>query len=166
MKENKEKYNFLSENTTDLISFHDCCCEHFFYEDGCLVFEMEWLEVLAKHPMNPNSQAYQSGESKVVFVEPQIVECVLHENAYVDGEMISREIMNLTEINFRDAEFLNYHEEKTMEGVRAKMFLLFNDDTLFNSIALEIQFKKSLVMWDELKDTSWFEDEIWKKRTK
>ena len=159
-----KNYSFLSENTTNLIAFHDCSCAHFFYENGCLVFEMEWLEVLAKHPLNPNPQAYQSGEGKVIFVEPQIVECVLHESVYVDGKAVSRRITKLDEIDFCDADFINYDEQETDGGFRAKMFLLFSDDTLFDSITLEIQYKKSLVMWDELKETSWFEDEIWKRR--
>uniref|UniRef100_UPI004057927E hypothetical protein n=1 Tax=Acetatifactor sp. TaxID=1872090 RepID=UPI004057927E len=153
------KYNFVSENTTNLLSLHDCDCSHFYYQNDSLIFEMEWMEVLANHPLNPNLKAHQSGNARIVLESPQIVECVLYENRIVDGEHVARRIAKLEEIDFKEVEFLEYNELQTDSGFKAKMFIIFNErDADFHSIALEVQFQKSIVMWDELKEESWFED--------
>lgn len=163
MLEKMEKeYNFISENTTDMIYLHDCDCNAMCYQNHCLIFEMEWMEVLAEHPLNPNSKAHQSGEGKIILFEPQLVECALYENKKLNGELPEQKIVNIEELNFKDMEFLEYTEEKMEDGYLAKMYLIFNNRTAYHSIAIELKFKKSIVMWDELTEESWFEAEMWR----
>ena len=47
------EYKFISENTIEYLSLHDCQCSRLYYADSTLIFEMEWMEVLATHPNNP-----------------------------------------------------------------------------------------------------------------
>ena len=70
--------NFLSENTIEHISFHDCHCSKMYYQDDMLVLEMEWLEVGSDHPMNPYNQAHSSGVGKVIIQSPTLIKCELY----------------------------------------------------------------------------------------
>lgn len=155
----KEKYKFISENTTGLLSLHDCDCSHFYYQNDSLVFEMEWMEILANHPQNPNSKAYQSGGGMIILESAQLIECILNQKNAGGEVSVERRITDIEEINFRDTEILAYNEMRTAGGFEAKMYMDFYEkDSSFNSIVLEVQFQKSIVMWNELDDVSWFED--------
>lgn len=158
-KSQNKEYTFISENTTKWLSLHDCCCSRFHYENNNLIFEMEWIEVLANHPLNPNEKAYQSGVAQMVFVAPQIIECELAENKYIGNELVSRKIVRVEDLDFCDTEFLIYDEKENDNKCIAKMFLIFDDDTYYNSLVMEIEFEKSIVKWNELISTSWFERE-------
>lgn len=52
------EYKFISENTIEYLSLHDCQCSRLYYADSTLIFEMEWMEVLATHPNNPFDKSY------------------------------------------------------------------------------------------------------------
>lgn len=60
-------YKFVSENTIEHLSLHDCQCSRLYYMDSTLVFEMEQMEVLSTHPDNPFDKAYQSTEGKIIL---------------------------------------------------------------------------------------------------
>lgn len=158
-----QEYKYISQDTLQYLSLHDCCCRHFYYRHRQLTFEMEWLEVLSEHPLNPYSQAHQSGKSRVEFVNPTIIECVLNENKTRDGQQIFRLIEDIAEIDFCDTEFITFEVKQESNLYYAKFFLLFDADTHYHSISLEIAFESALIMWNELNDISWFEDATWKK---
>ena len=60
-------FRYVSENTIDYLSLHDCDCFAMKSDGEDLVFEVEWIEVLATHPDNPFPQAHQSGEGRIVL---------------------------------------------------------------------------------------------------
>ena len=47
-----EQWKYVSENTTDFLSLHDCDCEHIYYTDDRVIMKMEWMEILESHPNN------------------------------------------------------------------------------------------------------------------
>lgn len=148
-----ENFRYVSENTTDELSFHDCCASQISFDNGRLVLEMDWLEVLASHPLNPHPQAHQSGEARVVFEGARIVNCSASngELKVSDGKFM-----------LGGAEILVYDEVKTSKGFAAKLDMIADDKDL-EFVLIEFTFEKSYVMWNELGDTSWFEDGKWQK---
>lgn len=61
-------YSVISHNQTGHINLHDCICSKIEYLDGRLVFDMEWVEVLASHPDNLYDKAHQSGEARIASI--------------------------------------------------------------------------------------------------
>lgn len=148
-----DNFKYISENTAGELSFHDCCASQISFDNGRLVLEMEWLEVLASHPLNPYPKAHQSGEARVVFEGARIISCSASKGELsVSGEKLT----------LGGAEILKYDEEKTKEGFAAKLDMIADDKAL-EFILIEFTFEKSYVMWNELGDTSWFEDVKWQK---
>ncbi len=147
-----KKFNIISENNLEYIDFHDCECSRLYYENDTLIFEMEWMEVLAEHPMNPYNKAHQSDEGMVLLQLPKIEQLILYKN---DSEIIS--VNDFENVDFRNIILLQYDESKTNDGYKTKIYLLFNNNKEFDSALIEISYNKSVTMWDELKDVSWFE---------
>ena len=147
-----KKFNVISENNLEYIDFHDCECSRLYYENDTLVLEMDCMEVLSEHPMNPHDKAHQSGAGMVMLHLPTIEQLVLYKN---NSEIIS--VNDLNNVDFQDTILLQYDESKTNGGYKAKIYLLFNSNKEFDSALIEISYNKSVAMWDELKDVSWFE---------
>ncbi len=115
------------------------------------------MEILRNHPLNLFPQAHQSGEGRIELVEPKIVECTLSVKDSKEIRMVS----DVRELDYRELEFLKYEEacrEDGAEVYRAEMYMLFDRDSSYYDLAMEIEYRKSLVMWDALHGVSWFEN--------
>lgn len=157
-------YKYIRENCLEQLSLHDCLCSHLYFQDDRLIFEMEWMEVLASHPLNPYPQAHQSGPGRIELIHPEIIECSLTENRRTfNDDWKYLQLSTMGELDFSDAEFIDYTETRTDAVYQAKMYLLFERNAPHYAISIRIAYEKSIVMWDALKDVSWFEDEMWKK---
>lgn len=62
-----EEFKYISENTLNDISLHDCTCTKISMDGADLVFSMEFMEVCSEHHLNPFPLAHQTGEGKIVF---------------------------------------------------------------------------------------------------
>ena len=147
-------FKVSSENTLRYIYFHDCPCLKISFLDNALIFDMACLEVLPEHPDNPNKQAHHSGPGKVLLQAPVLVKC---EVCKIFGEKIA--IDSLAESDFCDFRFLEFEERKEEKGFSAKIFLTFDRPRKYDVAWMEIQYEKSYVMWNELQEVSWFEQD-------
>jgi len=147
-------YNFLSENTIEHISFHDCHCSKMYYQDDMLVLEMEWLEVGSDHPMNPYNQAHSSGVGKVLIQSPTLIKCELYKEPEEKVNLDS-----LEKVNFCDIRLLGFGETKEFNGFSSQISFtpIGSCCKEFSFALIDVKYKKSFVMWDELKELSWFE---------
>jgi len=50
---NEGNWKYISENTIEYISLHDCECSHIYYQKNKLVLELVWMDVTEEHPQNP-----------------------------------------------------------------------------------------------------------------
>lgn len=116
-------YKYINENCLEQLYLHDCLCNHLYFQDDRLIFEMDWMEVLASHPLNPYPQAHQSGPGRIELIHPRIIECTLAESSIAQNNPQSR-------------------------------------NSLYYGIFIQMAYEKSIVMWNELNDISWFEDYI------
>ncbi len=142
---------YVSENTIENISFHDCGCMHICFRNNRLVFEMEWLEILESHPQNPYREAHQSGESVVELIAP-----VLHNCEYTFGNQEIR-VMNIAEVEFKNLTILDFNISKELDKWNAKIFMInvFGEEQ-YDNVLLEISFASSCIKFNELNGKSWF----------
>ncbi|MDE6516387.1 MAG: hypothetical protein K2L18_00850 [Acetatifactor sp.] len=160
----EQHYKYISENSLKELYLHDCDCSHLYFQDDRLIFEMEWMEVLASHPLNPYPQAHQSGPGRIELIHPEIIECSLTENGTAHDDWKDLQLSKVEELDFSDAEFRDCTETKNDKIYQAEMYLAFYErNAPYYAISIHIAYEKSIVMWDALNDVSWFEDEMQKK---
>lgn len=143
------EYRFVSRNTIDLLSLHDCVCSDMRFVGADMVFEMQWMEVLATHPDNPFAQAHQSGQGRIVLHEPVIEQGVL-----IKGD---KNIPIGENAQIRDFEVLEFDEERAEGGFELSLYGISVGEPKADFIQMKIRYSSSEVMFNELGGESWFE---------
>lgn len=142
---------YISENTVQHLSLHDCCCTRMYWDKTVLVLEMEWMEVLASHPDNPFDKVHQSGVGRIV----------LHNLVIVSGKLINDD--NQIPINENDEvkkfEILVFDETVNNGKFELSMFGDSVHEPKADFIEMKIRYSSSDVMFNELGESSWFESE-------
>lgn len=150
----KKEYTYFSRDTLQYVYLHDCDCAHMYYTDSCLIFEMEWMEILRGHPQNPFPQAHQSGAGRIELFHPQIVECTLS----VKGSEKIRSVNDVRELDYYGLEFLVYEQEyRKSNDYYAELFMVFDRDSCYDDISLKIEYQSATVAWDTFNSVSWIE---------
>lgn len=149
-------YKFVSKNTVDQLSLHDCECSRLYYSAHSLVFEMEWMEVLASHPDNPHSKAHQSGEGMIVLYDPIII------SAQLTGGSEPDKTLSLESIDVSSIELLDFDEQLTDGGYMLNLFGQLGSGAGYDFIVMRLTYRSSEVMFDELEQPSWFENNSFK----
>ena len=142
-------FRYVSENTIEHLSLHDCDCTAMQVDGGDLVFELEWIEVLATHPDNPFPQAHQSGRGRIVLHSAVIEQGVLEK-----GEN-KAPISDASQV--KGFEVLSFDEERKDGGFELSMCGVFHGVKDADYIEMKIRYSSSTVMFDELGEVSWFE---------
>lgn len=146
-----EKWKYVSENTINLLSLHDCDCTRIYYADNCLIMKMEWMEVLEAHPDNMFEEAHQSGTGIIELIEPQIVECVYEKSG------VRETLSDVSKLDFRNLEIIEFDETKKDCGYENRMYMIKASKTgIYDNVVLRLRYKTSIVKFNELKDVSWF----------
>ena len=142
-------FRYVSENTVEHLSLHDCECSARRFEGADLIFEVEWIEVLATHPDNPFPQAHQSGEGRIV----------LHGAVIERGELVKDDentsIGDVAQV--KSFEVLSFDEERKDGGFELSLFGVFSGVEDADFIEMKIRYSSSTVMFGELGEVSWFE---------
>ena len=143
-------FRYVSENTIEHLSLHDCDCSSMQFDGADLVFEVEWIEVLATHPDNPFPQAHQSGEGRIV----------LHGAVIERGELVKDDentpIGDVAQV--KGFEVLSFDEERKDSGFELSLIGVFHGVKDADYIEMKIRYSSSTVMFGELGEVSWFED--------
>ena len=143
------QFRFVSRNTADHLSLHDCVCSQLTVNSAEIVFELEWMEVLASHPDNPFPQAHQSGEGRIV----------LHKPAVKSGELTTGDTQ--TQIPetavIKDFEILEFDEQAVDNVFELSVYGVSVGEPKADFIEMKIAYESSEVMFDELGEASWFE---------
>lgn len=147
------KYKTESKNTTQFINLHDCECLHLNYENSKIVLEMEWMEILGKHPENPYGMAHSSGGGLIELNDVIII------NYIIDNGNNSTETIDINKsLKIDDIEIYSYSESNKINSeYKYAEISGFTPDSRF--LMLEILFKESCIKWNDLDDISWFESE-------
>ena len=146
-------FRYVSENTIEHLSLHDCDCTAMQFDGGDLVFEVEWIEVLATHPDNPFPQAHQSGRGRIVLHN-----AVIEQGELIKGDDDKTPITDASQVN--GFEVLSFDEERTDGGFELSVlgiFSGFRGAEYADYIEMKIRYSSSTVMFGELGEVSWFE---------
>ncbi len=135
-------WKYRSQNTHDQLSLHDCSCGVFKVTEDKIIMEMEQMEVLATHPNNPYSKAHQSEEGIIEFYDVSDVQIET-------GTFINKAL-----------EVLDFNSEKLDTGFQIHINAIASSEGNTEEDFFSISFKcsSSSVMFNELKDESWFEN--------
>ncbi|MCR5480011.1 MAG: hypothetical protein K6F27_09185 [Ruminococcus sp.] len=120
------------------------------FDGADLVFEVEWIEVLATHPDNPFPQAHQSGEGRIV----------LH-GAVIEQGVIPKDDENTPiadPAQVKGFEVLRFDEERKDGGFELSLIGVFHGVKDADYIEMKIRYSSSTVMFGEFGEVSWFED--------
>ena len=145
------KFHYISENTIQHLSLHDCCCTRMYWDGAILIFEMEWMEVLASHPDNPFDKAHQSGAGRIVLHDPFIV-C----GKLIDAD---NQISIDESIEVKDFEILVSDEITNNGKFELSIFGDSVNEPKSDFIEMNIRYSSSEVMFNELGGISWFESD-------
>ncbi len=141
------KYKFESENTTKYTDWHDSFCKKFYKKDDKWILEIPDINFEFNHPENPYDTGYQTDDCIVEFEDPVIIDYSV-QTYNEDFNFIINENINLNKLNL-----YSYYEtylNNTYKYASIDFMTLKND-----YISIEFLFKKSLLKWNELTDTSW-----------
>ena len=143
------KYKYVSRNTIEHLSLHDCVCRQMRCSKESVIFEMEWTEVLASHPDNPFTQAHQSGEGRIVLHQP-----VIEQGVFINGDV-------QTSIGEADVikgfEILTFDEKAADGGFELSLYGVSVGEPKADFIEMKIAYAYSTFMFSELCGESWFE---------
>lgn len=146
-------WKYVSENTTNEISLHDCDCTHIFYKRDRIILEMKWMEILCSHPQNKYDEAHQSGAGVIELIEPQIIECECEKSG------IAESINELTQLDFTNLEILDFNEIEYEGGFANNMYMIKScNEGIYDNVVLNLRYKSSVVKFNELNEVSWFVD--------
>ena len=159
-------FKYVSKNTIDYLSLHDCFCTKFYYQDNRLVFEMEWMEVLANHPQNPYNKAHQSGISKIELINPKYLS--MNKGKYGTWDtLIPIEYNSIEEINNNSStinisetiDILNFDEIKRSNEYCLYVYANYWKNKDYDAIEMKMVYEESIISFNNLENESWFEDE-------
>ena len=145
-------FRYVSENTVEHLSLHDCECSAVRFEGADLIFEVEWIEVLATHPDNPFPQAHQSGEGRIVLHG-----AVIEQGELIKGDDDKTPIADVAQV--KGFEILQFDEERKDGGFELSLLGVFSGvkNAEYDYIEMKIRYSSSTVMFSELGEVSWFE---------
>ena len=146
-------FRYVSENTVEHLSLHDCDCSAMRSDGEDLVFEVEWIEVLATHPDNPFPQAHQSGRGRIVLHG-----AVIEQGVLIKGDDHKTPITDIAQV--KGFEILQFDEERKDGGFELSVLGIFSGvkkADYADYIEMKIRYSSSTVMFSELGEVSWFE---------
>ena len=145
-------FRYVSENTIEHLSLHDCDCTAIERDGEDLVFEVEWIEVLATHPDNPFPQAHQSGRGRIVLHG-----AVIEQGELIKGDDDKTPIADVAQV--KGFEILQFDEERKDGGFELSLLGVFSGvkNAEYDYIEMKIRYSSSTVMFSELGEVSWFE---------
>ncbi|WP_442600748.1 hypothetical protein [Paenibacillus sp. KN14-4R] len=155
---------FISEDTLNLISLHDCITEEISTEGQNLLVVFEHIDVLSEHPLNDTGNAMYTGKAIITFIDYEILESILYDTSGLHGKngIVVEEDAQKIELEFAelmdDFEVLKNEELQTTDSYFIHRFdgstsLKYNADFGY----WMIKYKKLIIEWEEFIDKAWFE---------
>ena len=149
--EKEKNWKYISENTVNFLSLHDCECSHIYFKNSKLIIELVWMDVLEAHPQNPFVEAHESGKAIIELNNPQLIKG----NYYINGGD-EKVLADVSQIDFKDIIILNFDETKSENIFFNHMFFIVDNYNANDNADFEISYTSSVVKFNEFKKESWF----------
>jgi hypothetical protein len=155
-------YKYISQNTLEYLSLHDCIIEAARIENGDLILDFEHIDVLSTHPLNPNGEAKYTGKASLMFKNFEVLKSFVYDTSNVhknvihveeDASKVCVDILNLA-IDFEvlDLKKIDITETNYSYEFGGNCSSEFNSD--FGVFIL--RFDSVLVCWNDLLEDAWF----------
>ncbi|MGZ4032121.1 MAG: hypothetical protein ACXVP2_08210 [Tumebacillaceae bacterium] len=139
-----QKWNFsTNDEYFDCLDFHDAVVEKIQVNENEIVVDIEAINVLPEHPLNPFDVAKNTGRCRLIFLEP--TESVAE--IFIEGK--HGQPIECTD--FKDLEILQFDRLEMENGV---LYKIFGDDNWF--CEWKVTAKGIVVHWNEFNGDAWF----------
>lgn len=151
---------YISENTFEHITLHDCVIDEVIIEEDRLKLLFEHIDVLLTHPLNNFDKPQCTGKAALIFENCTVLKSFVHDVSHVNGKqvIIVSEDVNIGEIEFnemaKDMEILVVEIDDSNENIFQYKFLGNSDDGDF--VEFVLKFSKVIICWDEFEGDAWF----------
>ncbi|OXM16218.1 hypothetical protein [Paenibacillus herberti] len=129
----------------DFLDFHDALVEKIQVMENQIVVDIESINILANHPLNPHAVAKNTDNCKLIFVNPMSSEATL----FLEDKFPKK--INCTE--FKELEILKFTQSEQDDGVMYEIFGSDNDFCLW-----KVKAKSLVLYWNEFVGDAWFVD--------
>lgn len=137
------KYSTTDEHL-DFLDFHDAVVERIQILEDQIIVDLESVNILANHPLNPYAVAKSTDNCRLIFVQPVSSEA----NLYLEDKTIRQiECTALEEM-----EILKFTRVEQKDG---NTYEIFGSDTHF--CGWKVQAKGLIFSWNEFAGDAWFE---------
>ncbi|MEY8747074.1 hypothetical protein AB9M62_48935 [Bacillales bacterium AN1005] len=158
-----EQAAYISENTLQLISLHDCLIKEVVVSGADLILTFGHIDVLADHPLNSTGLSMCTGEAKLRFEHAERITSVLYDTSESakqddpDAEEDShpREV-DMLEI-LEDFEVLQHSEQLHPNGYVHRFEGIGSVKHNTDYAYVVIRCNRVTVEWNEFTDKAWFE---------
>jgi hypothetical protein len=158
------KKKYISENTLEFVSLHDCIVEDIKMDKENLVLTFEHIDVLSEHPLNDTGKSMYTGKAQIRFTYYQILESTLYDTSNIQGKNHIIVEKDAKKKVIPISELLTEFEVLTTEEVESKEHYFIHRFDGITSLKYRadfgyfiIKYKKLFIEWNELIDTAWFE---------
>lgn len=152
---------YVSENTIDYLSLHDCIIENAKIENNTLVLELGHVDVLDTHPNNPYSVAKCADNVLFHFEKFSVITSEFSDTSKVNKRIIQKGDATVTQVEIlklaNGFEVLQVKKLEENEGYNTYQFFGVCSKKFGNDFGeFEIKSQRVLIGWDELGDDAWF----------
>ncbi|WP_151736791.1 hypothetical protein [Paenibacillus tengchongensis] len=134
-----------TDETFDLLDFHDAVIDSIQVSDHEIVVELEAVNILAGHPLNPYSVAKSTDYCRLIFAHPSLSHATLFQ------EEKPHRRMECTDL--QDMEILQFERREQEE---CYLYIILGLDSHFCKWV--IQAKGFSLHWSEFNGDAWFVD--------
>jgi hypothetical protein len=152
-------FRFVSINTLDHVSLHDCIIKNVKFLEKQLIFSFDHIDVLPTHPLNPFEKPKYTDKAVVVFEDAIILESILFDTSNIrhlkaivverDAKKKEMDIIDLAE---------NFEVSKCTQNDSKSDYLIegfsWKYQTEFGQFLISC--KQVKVYWNELLADAWF----------
>ncbi|WP_379136712.1 hypothetical protein [Paenibacillus sp. sgz500958] len=127
----------------DLLDFHDAVVEKIQVMENQIVVEIESINILAGHPLNPYEVAKNTDKCSLIFVHPISSEATLF--------LEDKNLRHIESTDFKELEILKFDRYKQNDGY---LYEIFGSDNTF--CEWKVQAKGLILDWNDYVGDAWF----------
>ncbi|MGZ4164775.1 MAG: hypothetical protein ACXVPK_12140 [Tumebacillaceae bacterium] len=139
-----QKWNFsTNDEFFDCLDFHEAMIEKIQVHENKIIVDLESINVLAKHPLNPFDVAKNTGRCQLIFLEPIENEAVI----FIEDK-------HPQPIKCTDFKEYEIYQFDRVESEKEVLYKIYGADNWFCDWVVKA--KGIVVSWNEFNGDAWF----------
>ncbi len=156
------EYKYISKDTLEYLSLHDCIIQSTKFEKDNLTLDFEHIDVLPSHPNNPYDVAKYTGKASLIFQNCEVLKSFIYDTRFIkksviqvekDAQKVNIDIINLaTDFEVLDMKMIEKNGISYVYEFGGNCSNELGSD--FGVFILK--FDMVLICWNELINDAWF----------